>query len=290
MVCRQVGRRSAFAPVEINLRFVPHQHRIPLKLSVAEVLTLPAAERFVALPPEPHQRHARALEVVHLDGVKTCTEGHVNRVDTRGALFPLIQHESVVDVKSEAVVDLDVKAIDPRIEVERPRPSSAEMVHAQSVVRRSLAPIEEDHQIVACEKRRSRLVWIIPVIAPPVGDDERRRRGHSRHRRCRRRGRRWYRRLCCRCRWCRRRRVRLLHRRCLRRSRSRHLDVLPGLEERGRLVPAIRRVCKHDMRARCQPARADRVKKTRADRARRVRRARSQNTAATALIAQRDQH
>ena len=109
--------------------------------------------------------------------------------------------------------------------------------------------------------------------------------GHRRCRRCRRWSRRWSNRWRTRWRGCCR--ILLLRRRCFRRCR--HLDVVAGLEERGRLVPAIGRVCKHGMRARCQPARADRIQETGADRAGSVRSAGSQDTAAAAIIAQRDQ-
>ena len=104
MICRQVGRRSAFAPVKIDLRFVSHQRRIPLQVSVSEVFTLPAAEGFVALPPEAHQRHSCAFEVVHLDGVPSRAEGDVDRVRARRAYFPLIQNQNVVNVEPEAVI------------------------------------------------------------------------------------------------------------------------------------------------------------------------------------------
>ena len=92
--------------------------------------------------------------------------------------------------------------------------------------------------------------------------------------------------------------VGFLRRRCLlrrgrRSSSAGHFDFLAGLtglKERGRLVPAIGSVCKHSMRARRQPTRADRVKKAGADRAGRVRGAGSQDATAAALVSQRDQH
>ena len=289
MIGGQILRRSALAPVEIDLRFIPYQHRVPLQGAVTEVFSLPAAERVVALPPETHQGHPRAFEIVHLNVVQSCTEGHVNRVGTRGALFPLIQHKNVVDVKPESVIDFDVKAIDAGVEVKGTLPASAEMIHAQVAGRRSFSPIEEDYQVVAGEQRRSRLIWIVPVIAAPIGDDERRRRGNRRERRCSR----WCgrRRNRGRCRLCRRCSHRFLRRRCVGRSGLgfSHLHVIAGLEERGRLVLSVGRVCKHGMRACVQPARADRVEKTCADRAGRVGSAGSEDAAAAAFIAECDQ-
>ena len=293
MIHRQVDRRAALFPGEINLRLIPHQHRISLQFAVAEVFALPAAERLLALPPETHHCHAGALEIVDLDCMTSCAEGDINRIRARRALIPFIQHENPVDEEAEAVIDFDVKAIDAGLEADRAAPADAEMIHGQDGIRRALAPIEEDHQIVACKLRRAGLGWIVPIFATPVGDDERRRRWDGRVRRRRRGGRRQRRRggRRWRVRW---RGNRFLRYRCLRRSRSvshfNRFTRLAGAEERGRLLAAIGRIGKYRMLSRVQPARADRVEKAGADLALCVRGAGGQNAAAPAFIAQRDQH